>query len=325
MGVVVKGVAAYVPPNVVSNFDFERFLETSDQWIIERTGIRERRYANPDQAASDLGAEAVKRLLERVGWEPEEVELLVAATSTPDHFFPSTACLIQAKTGLKNAVPFDVQAGCPGWLFGMEIARGMLRGGLYKKAIVVGTEALTRFVDFKDRSTCVLFGDGAGATALEVSEEEGILSAYLGGDGSIGDLLIFPAGGSRMPASEETVKRRLHAIKMEGREVFRHAVVMMRDAALKTLERAGVKPEDIDWLVPHQANTRIIEATRVRLNLPPEKVYINIDRYGNTSAASIPIALDEMLQKGLLKPGQLVLAVSFGAGFVWGGMLFKWL
>jgi 3-oxoacyl-[acyl-carrier-protein] synthase-3 len=325
MGIRVKSLSSYVPESIIRNEDFERFLETSDEWITERTGIKERRMASPQEAASDLGAKAAIRALERGGVDPKEIDLLIAATSSPDHLFPSTACLIQAAIGASRAAPFDIQAGCPGFVFGLEIARGMLISGAYKRALVVGTECLTRILDYTDRSTCVLFGDGAGAAVLEEDpDHDGIISSYLGGDGSLGSLLIMPAGGSRLPASSKTVKERLHFVKMEGQEVFRNAVRAMRDAALTTLKRAGVRPEELDWLVPHQANTRIIEATRERLKLPPEKVYINIDRFGNTSAASIPIALDEMQEKGLLKEGQLVLAVSFGAGFVWGGVLLRW-
>ncbi|MGB9589786.1 MAG: beta-ketoacyl-ACP synthase III [candidate division WOR-3 bacterium] len=325
MPIRIKSLSSYVPEGIVRNEDFEKFLDTSDEWITERTGIKERRVASPEEAASDMGAKAAMRAIERIGLDPKEIDLLIAATSSPDHLFPSTACLIQDKIGATRAAPFDISAGCPGFVFGLEIARGMLTSGNYKKALVIGTECLSRITDYTDRSTCVLFGDGAGAAVLEEDpNHEGIISSYLGGDGSLGSLLMMPAGGSRLPASEETIRKRLHYIRMEGQEVFRNAVRAMRDAALTTLKRAGVKPEEIDWLVPHQANTRIIEATRERLKLAPEKVYINIDRFGNTSAASIPIALDEMQEKGLLKEGQLVLAVAFGAGFVWGGVLFRW-
>lgn len=325
MGIRIKSLSAYVPEGVIRNQDFERFLETSDEWITERTGIKERRIVSLEEASSDLGAKAAMRALEKADLDPKEIDLLVVGTSSPDYLFPSTACLIQTAIGAKNAVPFDLQAGCPGFVFGLEVARGMLMSGNYRRALVVGTECLTRITDYTDRSTCVLFGDGAGAAILEDDpEHDGIISAYLGGDGSLGSLLIMPAGGSRMPASPETVAKHLHCIRMEGQEVFRNAVRAMRDAALTTLKKAGVKPEELDWLVPHQANTRIIEATRERLKLAPEKVYVNIDRFGNTSAASIPIALWEMQEKGLLREGQLVLAVAFGAGFVWGGVLFRW-
>ncbi len=325
MGIRIKSLSAYVPENIVRNEDFEKFLDTSDEWITERTGIKERRIAAPDEAASDLGAKAAVKALDNIGLDPKEIDLLVVGTSSPDHIFPSTACLIQDRIGAVNAAPFDIQAGCPGFVFGLEVARLMLMSGSYKKALVIGTECLTRIMDYTDRSTCVLFGDGAGAAILEEDpDHDGIISAYLGGDGSLGNLLIMPAGGSRMPASAQTVEKRLHTIRMEGQEVFRNAVRAMRDAALTTLKRAKVKPEELDWLVPHQANTRIIEATRERLKLPPEKVYVNIDRFGNTSAASIPIALWEMQEKGLLMEGQLILTVAFGAGFVWGGVLFRW-
>ncbi len=325
MPIRIKSLSAYVPENIVRNEDFEKFLDTSDEWITERTGIKERRIAAPDEAASDLGAKAAVKALDNIGLDPKEIDLLVVGTSSPDHIFPSTACLIQDRIGAVNAAPFDIQAGCPGFVFGLEVARLMLMSGSYKKALVIGTECLTRIMDYTDRSTCVLFGDGAGAAILEEDpDHDGIISAYLGGDGSLGNLLIMPAGGSRMPASAQTVEKRLHTIRMEGQEVFRNAVRAMRDAALTTLKRAKVKPEELDWLVPHQANTRIIEATRERLKLPPEKVYVNIDRFGNTSAASIPIALWEMQEKGLLMEGQLILTVAFGAGFVWGGVLFRW-
>ena len=325
MGIRVKALATYVPDNIITNQDFEKFLDTSDQWITERTGIKERHIARLDQAASDLGTEAALRALDRAGLDPKELDLIITATSSPDHIFPGTGCLIQANIGAVNAAPFDLQAGCPGFVFAMDVARAMLQAGPYKKAMIVGTECLTKITDYQDRSTCVLFGDGAGAAILEDDPDHpGILSTYLGGDGRLGHLLILPAGGSRLPCSHRVVEDRQHFLKMEGQEVFRNAVRAMRDAALKTLERAGVQPGELDWLVPHQANTRIIEATRTRLNLPPEKVYVNIDRFGNTSAASIPIALDEMQQKGLLKENDLVLAVTFGAGFVWGGALFRW-
>ena len=325
MGIRIKSLSAYTPPNILTNQDFERFLDTSDEWITERTGIKERRIVPQEEASSDLGARAAKKALAKIDLDPREIDLIIVATSSPDHLFPSTACLVQTAIGAKNAAPFDLQAGCPGFVFGLEVARNMLEARNYKKALVIGTECLTRITDYTDRSTCVLFGDGAGAAVLEEDpDHEGIISAYLGGDGSLGSLLIMPGGGSRLPASSETVAKHLHCIRMEGQEVFRNAVRAMRDAALTTLKRAGVKPEEIDWLVPHQANTRIIDATSERLKLPPEKVYINIDRFGNTSAASIPIALDEMQEKGLLREGQLVLAVAFGAGFVWGGILFRW-
>ena len=326
MGVRIIGIGHYVPDRVVTNHDLEKIMDTSDEWIVTRTGIRERRYASPDQANSDLSYEAARIALSRAGVQPQDLDIIIVATVTPDMSFPSTACLVQAKLGIRERPCFDMEAACPGFLYGLELMRGLLSlGDTYRTGLLIGTEVLTRILDPLDRNTAVLFGDGSGAAVLVKDDSEfGIISTYLGGDGELGNLLYLPAGGSRMPTSEETVRNRQHYIKMKGREVFRHAVQWMQQSALIVLEKAGMKPEDITWLVPHQANIRIIDSTRERLGLPPEKVYVNIDKYGNTSAASIPIALSEMHEKGLLKKGDIVLLVSFGAGFTWGAVLMRW-
>lgn len=326
MGVRIIGIGHYVPDRVVTNHDLEKIMDTSDEWIVTRTGIRERRYASPDQANSDLSYEAARIALSRAGVQPQDLDIIIVATVTPDMSFPSTACLVQAKLGIRERPCFDMEAACPGFLYGLELMRGLLSlGDTYRTGLLIGTEVLTRILDPLDRNTAVLFGDGSGAAVLVKDDSEfGIISTYLGGDGELGNLLYLPAGGSRMPTSEETVRNRQHYIKMKGREVFRHAVQWMQQSAFIVLEKAGMKPEDITWLVPHQANIRIIDSTRERLGLPPEKVYVNIDRYGNTSAASIPIALSEMHEKGLLKKGDIVLLVSFGAGFTWGAVLMRW-
>ncbi len=326
MGIRILGVGAYVPDQVLTNADLEKMVETSDEWIIERTGIRERRIASKDQATSDLAYEATLRVLDRTGLSPEDLDMIIVGTATPDMPFPATACLLQARLGIKGRPCFDIEAACPGFIYALEVARGMLSiGDTYRHVLVVGAETLTKITDFTDRNTCVLFGDGAGAAILAKDESDhGILATYLGGDGTLADLLYMPAGGSRKPASLETVKNREHYLKMKGREVFKYAVLGMQESVVRALELAGVKPEEVDWLVPHQANLRIIDATAKRINLPMEKVYVNIDRYGNTSAASIPIALAEMQDRGLLKPGQIVVLVAFGAGFTWGAVVIRW-
>ena len=325
MGVRIIGIGSYVPENVVTNFDLEKFLDTSDEWIRTRTGIVERRIAPPEMATSDLATEAAKMALKDAGVTPEELDMIIVGTASPDMFYPATACLVQKNLGIKGKPCFDMEAACPGFIYGLEVARGLLHLPNYKKILVIGAENLTKFMDPEDRATYVLFGDGAGAAVLTMDDTPyGIITSHLGGDGNLGDLLYLPAGGSRMPASRETVEKRLHYTVMKGREVFKYAVLNMQKAALKVLEQAGLKKEDITWLVPHQANVRIIDATREKLGLPPEKVYINIDKYGNTSAASIPIALTEMKQKGLLKKDDIVLTVSFGAGFTWGANIIRW-
>ncbi len=325
MGVKIVAIGSYVPEKVLTNFDLEKMVETSDQWIVERTGIRERHIADPTQSTSDLAYKASLKVIEKAGVRPEDIDGIIVATASPDYLFPATSCIVQAKLGAKNAMCFDVEAACPGFIYGLEIARGLLSLPNYKNILVIGAETLSRLVDWADRNTCVLFGDGAGAALVTKDDSQSdILASYLKGNGEVHELLMLPAGAARKPASLDTVKNGEHYIKMQGREVFKYAVTGMQEAALKVIEKAGLKSEDIDWLVPHQANMRIIDATRERLQIPPEKVYVNIEKTGNTSAASIPIALAEMDEKGLLKRGQRVLLVSFGAGFIYGAILLRW-
>ncbi len=319
----IAGIGHYVPPARLTNHDLERIVETSDQWITERSGIKERRIASIDENTSDLGYKSALKALKDAGMKAEDIDFIVSATNTPDMIFPATGCLEAAKLGLK-APCFDVQAGCPGVIYALEVARAFIESGIYRNVLVITSEVLSRFVNWKDRTTCVLFGDGAASYVLTASSEPGFIGSCLSGDGSLGDLLKFPAGGVREPASEYTVKNHRHAVFMQGREVFRYAVSYMAKASLKALERSGLSPQDIDWVVPHQANKRIIDATMDKLGLPHEKAYVNIDKYGNTSVATIGIALSEMKEKGLLKRGQNVLIVSFGAGFTWGAMVFRY-
>jgi len=325
VGVKIIGFGSYLPERVLTNWDLEKMVETSHQWIVERTGIVERRIAGDEEATSDLAYKAGLKAIQKAGIKPTDIDAIIVATASPDYLFPATSCIVQWKLGASNAMCFDVEAACPGFIYGLEIARGLLSLPNYKYVLVIGAEALSRLVDWTDRNTCVLFGDGAGAAVVTKDDSESdVLASYMKGNGELHNLLMLPAGGARKPASIDTVNNREHFIKMQGREVFKYAVTGMQEAVLKVLERAGISPEEIDWLVPHQANIRIIEATREKLNLPLSKVYINIDRTGNTSAASIPIALAEMDEKGLLKRGQKVLLVSFGAGFIYGAILLRW-
>jgi 3-oxoacyl-[acyl-carrier-protein] synthase-3 len=321
----ILGTGSYVPEKVLTNSDLEKMVDTSDEWITTRTGIKERRIADPSQAASDLGIEAARKALEDAKIAPSEIDMIIVATVTPDMNFPSTACIIQANLGASNAAAFDISVGCSGFIYGLAIAQQFVETGMYNKILVIGAETLSKITNWKDRNTCVLFGDGAGAAVVgRVESGYGILSTYLGADGTGGKHLYMPAGGSRMPASEETVKKNLHTIFMEGQEVFKFAVKVMDSATIEALNRCGLKPEDIDMLIPHQANTRIIEAARKRLKLSDDKVYINLDKYGNTSAASVAIALDEAYRKGLIKKGDIILTVAFGAGLTWGSSVIKW-
>ncbi len=319
----ILGIGSYVPKGILTNFDLEKIVETSDEWITERSGIKERHIASKDETTSIIGYKSAIRALERADLKPTDIDFIICATNTPDMSFPATACLIASLLNIK--VPcFDLEAGCPGIIYALEVARGLIQSNLYKNVLVVSSEVLSRYMDWSDRTTCVLFGDGASSFVLTRSNEPGIISSYLNGDGSLGDLLKFPAGGSREPASIYTIKNREHGVRMQGREVFRYAVSYMAKACIKVLENADLRVDDIDWLIPHQANIRIIEATAEKLNIPKEKVYVNIQKYGNTSVASIGIALDEMIGSGLLKRGQNVLIVSFGAGFTWGATVFRY-
>ena len=322
----ILGTGSYVPEKVLTNFDLEKIVDTSDEWIRTRTGIVERRMADKDTPSSELALRAAKKALQMSNLTPQDMDAILVATVTPDYMFPSTACLLQHKLGARKVMSYDFSAGCTGFIYGLIQADAMIRVGVAKYVLVVAVEELTKITNWTDRSTCVLFGDGAGAAVVGPAKDDdhGILSTYAAADGSLGDLLILPAGGSAMPASEETVKKNLHTLQMAGNEVFKHAVRQMEEAAIKGLELAGIDMKDLDWLVPHQANIRIIDFLARRLNLPMDRVVVTIDKYGNTSASSIPIALDEAVRDGRIKPDQTVLMVAFGAGFTWGSVLVRW-
>jgi 3-oxoacyl-[acyl-carrier-protein] synthase-3 len=321
----IVGMGMYVPPKVMTNDDLAEIVDTSDEWITQMTGIKERRFTEGDTTTSDLAAEASRRALEDAGIDAGEVDMVIVGTATPDMFFPSTACLVQAKIGAKDAFAYDMAAGCSGFIYGLVIAEQFVARGTIETALVVGAENLTKFMDMTDRNTCVLFGDGAGAAVVRACDPpKGLLTHYLGSDGSLGKLLEFPAGGSRMPTTHETVDGRFHYIKMEGRKVYVNAVRAMGDSVVKVLQQAGYTGDDLDILFPHQANIRIITSVAERAGTPMEKVYVNIDRYGNTSAASIPIAMVEAIEAGRLREGMLAGLVAFGAGFTWGAALIRW-
>lgn len=303
----------------------EKMVDTSDQWIVERTGIKERRIADKDQAASDLAYEASKLAIERAGLKATDIDLIIVATVTGDMLFPSTACFLQQRLGAAKAAGFDVNAACSGFIYGLYTADAFVRAGMHNKILVVGTEVLSKITDWEDRTTCVLFGDGAGAVIVEATNEErGLLSIHISSDGSMWELLHLPGGGSRHPVSPESIKKRLHYIKMKGNETFKIAVRTLEDMAVKVLEENNLRASDLSFLVPHQANLRIIQATADRLKIPMEKVLVNIDRYGNTSAASIPIALDEAVTSGRVRDGDYLLLEAFGGGLTWASALVKW-
>jgi len=321
----IVGIASAIPDQILTNAYFEKTVDTTDEWIVTRTGIRERRRAADAEAASDLGARAALAALERAKVPAEDIGLVVCATLTGDMPFPATASLIQDRIGASRAAAFDLAAGCSGFVYGLAAGASFIGSGLYDNVLVVGVDLLTRVTDYEDRATCVLFGDGAGAAVLSPADEScGILSIVLGSDGSGGDLLKIEAGGSRLPPSVQTVKARQHYIRMEGQDVFKFAVRIMGDASVEALAKCGLTPQDVDLFIPHQANIRIIESAARRLGLPPEKVFVNVQKYGNTSGASIPIAIDEAVQEGRLKKGDVVVAVGFGAGLTWAATVIKW-
>jgi 3-oxoacyl-[acyl-carrier-protein] synthase III len=324
-GATITGTGRYAPDRVLTNLDLERMVDTSDRWILERTGIRERRIAAPDQASSDLALFASQRALEMAGLEPGQIDQIVLATTTPDRYLPSCACTVQKKLGAKRAAAYDVFAACTGFVFGINIARGLVGSGVADTVLVIGVETLSRIVDYQDRNTCVLFGDAAGAAVVQAcAPGEGILSVRMRSDGDLGEVLVIPAGGSAVPASEETVHARHHYIQMQGKKLFPFAVRSMEESLRQSLEDAGLTPADLDVVIPHQANLRIIDAVRERLGVPTEKMYVNIERYGNTSSASIPVALDELVRAGRIKPGDCVGFSAFGGGATWGSSIMRW-
>jgi 3-oxoacyl-[acyl-carrier-protein] synthase-3 len=322
----LASVGTAVPPGVLTNHDLTRTLDTSDEWIVERTGIRERRIAEPGQSVAMLSREAAEIALERAGIGPSDLDAIVLATASPDRLLPSTACDLQALLGADNAAAFDVSAACPGYIYAIAVAEGLIASGQSRTVLVIGAEKLSTITDFQDRSTAILFGDGAGASVLRRSTQpgRGLLSTYLKSDGRLAPLLYRPGGGSSDPISEKVVCERSHYMKMAGREVFKAAVRAMAEACDEALTRAGVTPDQIDLLIPHQANLRIIDATAKHADIPMSKVMVNLDRYGNTSSASIPLALDQALAEGRVGPGSLVLLVAFGAGFTWGSAVVRW-
>jgi len=322
----ITGVAGYVPPRVVTNAELEKRVDTNDEWIRTRTGIRERRYADPGVAASHLGTEAARKLLAHKNLDPEEIELIVVASVTPDMFFPATACLIQDRLGAKNAWGFDLSAACSGFAYALTVGAQFVGAGTHKKVLVIGSDVMTSILDFTDRATCVLFGDGAGAVLLEpaTSDSEGILDFSHDVDGSGGCCLYMPGGGSLHPATHETVERRMHYVHQEGQQVFKYAVRRMCDLSAQLLERNGFTSNDLTLVVPHQANLRIIRAMQQRLGVDDSKVMVNIDRYGNTTAGTIPLGLMDALAEKRLKKGDLVLLVAVGAGYTSGSVLLRW-
>ncbi len=322
----ISGTGSYLPEKVLTNADFERMVETSDEWIVSRTGIKERRIASPEQCTSDLALEASRRALEDAGLAPEDISLIIVATVTPDTCLPSTACWLQAKLGAVNAAAFDISAACSGFVYAANIAWQFVRSGAYEHVLVVGAECLSRVTNYNDRSSCILFGDGSGAAVISPAGDDGgeILFGLMGADGRGADIMMIPAGGSRKPANHETVENSEHYMVIRGRETYKFAVEKMAGIVAESLEAVGLTSADLRWIIPHQVNTRILEGAAKRLNVPMEDMYVNIDRIGNTSAASVPIALDEAKHKGLLQSGDLVALVAFGGGLSWASMILRW-
>lgn len=319
----IIGIGSYLPDRVLSNADLEKMVDTSDEWIRSRTGIGERRIAADDQATSDLAAVAGGRALADAGVDAAEVDLLVVATCTPDMPFPSAAALTQAKLGL-SCPAYDVNAACAGFVYAMHAAASAIECGRADTVLVIGADTLSRYLDFTDRGTCILFGDGAGAFVLRASQEPGVLGIHLGTDGSLADMLRIPAGGSASPCTPERLDAREQYIRMNGPEVFKFAVRAIPEVATEALADSGLDLEDVDWLVPHQANQRILDTVADRLGIPHDRVFSHVERVGNTSAASVPLALDELYTSGRLSPGETVLLVGFGAGMTWGGAVVRW-
>jgi 3-oxoacyl-[acyl-carrier-protein] synthase-3 len=321
----IVGWGKYVPSQVLTNDDLAKMVDTSDDWIRTRTGIVERRIADPRETTSTMSIKAARAALQVADVTPERLDLIIVTTATPDYLFPATACLVQDALGARQAGAFDLLAGCSGFVYGLGVGSQLIISGAYENVLVIGAETLSRIMDWTDRNTCVLFGDGAGALLLQASDTPGgVLSFTLGADGSGGDLLMLPGGGSRHPASAETVAQRLHYVRMNGREVFRFATRIMGQAAKEAIIAAGLKIDDVDLFIPHQANIRIIQSAAKQLKLPMDKVFVNLERYGNTSCASIPIAFCEAIEEERIKPGDHLVLVSFGAGLTWAAVVVQW-
>jgi 3-oxoacyl-[acyl-carrier-protein] synthase-3 len=321
----ITGVGSYVPERILTNQDLEKMVDTSNDWIISRTGIKERRIAASDEFTSDIAAQAAIRAIKMAGIAPEKIDLIIVATITPDMPFPATACLVQQKIGAYHAAAFDIEAACSGFIYGLEIGQQFIMSRTYDAVLVVGAEKLSSIVDWTDRNTCVLFGDGAGAAILQNRpSSHGLLTAIMGADGRKAELLSMPAGGSRVPATPDSVAARLHYLRMDGKETFKCAVNAMYVAASEALRRCEIDISEVACIIPHQANRRIIDAVGERLGAAPERLFLNVDRYGNTSAASVAIALDEAVQSGRVKRGDLILLMVFGAGLTWGAAIIEW-
>jgi len=323
-GVRISGVGSYAPEKILTNEDLAKLVDTNDEWIVTRTGMKRRHIAADDQATSDLAVEAARRALERAGRGAEEIDAFVVATVTPDYPFPATACLVAKSLGVPGKPAFDISIACSGFVYGLTVVSALIRSGVYRRVMLIGAESLSKITDYTDRATCVLFGDGAGAVVLEASEQDCFLGSSLGADGSNPEVLYQPAGGSRYPATALTVEQHLHAIHMSGKEVFKFAVSKMVDCSLTALQEARLTPDDMAFLIPHQANLRIIDSATKYLKVPPEKVVVNIHEYGNTSAASIPLALAEMDAAGRLSDGDVIVFVAFGGGLSWGAVAWRW-
>lgn len=318
----IIGMGSYLPKQVLSNADLEKMVDTTDEWIVSRTGMKERRLAAADQFTSDLGVEAAKKAIKDAKVDPSTIEMVIVATTTPDYITPSTAALVQSKLGLKQAAAVDSLAACTGFIYALSLAKAYIESGMYKTVLVVAAEKMSAFIDYTDRNTCVLFGDGASAAVVS-SEKKGyaIGNVCLGADGCLSDLIVVPGGGSRLPSSLETVREGNHTFKMQGKEVFKHAVRRMSQAAHECLEKSNLKEEDISWIIPHQANLRIMDAISKSMNQSPERVYKTVHKYGNTSASSIGIALDELNREEVIEKGSHLLLIAFGAGLTWGAAL----
>ena len=323
--VSIIGTGSYVPERILTNEDLSRIVDTSDEWITTRTGIKQRRIAAKDEHTSDMAAKAALKAIEQAKISPAEIDLILVATATPDMLFPATACFVQKKIGATNAACLDISAACAGFLFGVEIAQQFITSHTYDTVLVIGADKLTAITNWSDRNTCILFGDGAGAAILRHrGGSHGVISTHIGSDGQYTDILFMPGGGSRCPITRENVDLNLQTIHMTGKEVYKHAITAMLSAAQKALEQAGLRIEDIACVIPHQANMRIIEGIADRLGIPLEKFYVNLDRYGNTSAAAVAIALDEANRSGRIKPGDYVLMVVFGGGLTWASTVIEW-